>query len=137
MASQSQLTCNFTITSPLNVAIVFQSDLDGNFGGTFTGGTGTGGPVSTSLWDSDGNVFFTLVDSESPDLACIINSGANPSTWAPFVEVGTEAGLTCNLSGPVQAGPDTYDYTLEVTRSAQPRAAEAEAATSEPTTSPQ
>lgn len=121
MSSSSSLTCNFTINSSLDIGVSFVSDDNGaNYGGQITIFTpGTAGPVSTGLWDSDGNVFFTLYQSENPAINCVINSGSTPGSWDPYIEVAQQNGLTCTISGPVpQPGENTFGYTLDVVPSA-------------------
>ncbi|CAI8995698.1 BppU_N domain-containing protein [Pseudomonas sp. IT-P44] len=117
MSSSSSLTCNFTINSSLDIGVSFVSDDNGaNYGGQITIFTpGTAGPVSTGLWDNDGNVFFTLYQSENPAINCVINSGSTPGSWDPYVEVAQQNGLICTITGPVQQpGENTFGYTLNV-----------------------
>lgn len=113
------LMCNFTLQSSLNLAVSYQSDQDGNYGGQITiSSPTTAYPITTGLWDNDGNVFFTIYDSQNPSLSCIINSASVPGSWEPYVEVGTESGLTCVMTGPQQTGEGIYAYTLTITPTA-------------------
>jgi hypothetical protein len=70
MSSNADLTCNFTITTSLDVGISFESDDGGaNYGGLITIWTpGTAGPVTTGLWDSDGDVYFTIYNHGRAEL---------------------------------------------------------------------
>ncbi len=119
MSPSSSLTCNFTIETSLSIGVSFQSSDGGaSYGGLITIFTpGTAGPVTTGLWDSDGNVFFTIYLSENPSLSCTINSGSTPGTWNPYVAVAKDSGLTCTISGPEQTDQNTYGYTLSVSLS--------------------
>lgn len=111
------LTCNFTIKTSLDVGVSFQSDEANaaNWGGEITIFTPCSvQPVTTSLWDSDGDVFFTIYNVANPSLSCMIDSGANPMTWAPYVNVCQQAGLTCAISAPQPAGEGVFNYTLTV-----------------------
>lgn len=132
MSSNADLTCNFTITTSLDVGISFESDDGGtNYGGLITIWTpGTAGPVTTGLWDSDGDVYFTIYNHASPGQSCTINSASYPGSWNPYVTV-SEAGLSCAITGPVPAGDGTYNYTLAVTLPAA-GAARAQAAADAP-----
>ena len=118
MAPPASLTCNFTISADFAVGVSFQSaDNGASYGGLITVFTpATSGPVTTGLWDNDGNVFFTVYDAETPTLNCAINSGSTPGTWDPYVVVADESGLTCTLTGPQPAGDNSYDYTIAVAR---------------------
>src|SRR6202008_1187242 len=113
MASSSSLTCNFTITSSLELAASFQSeDGGGNYGGQITIFTPlSSGPLTTGLWDNDGNVNFTIYNPNVPDQYCMINFGSVPGSWTPYVGLGTTVGLTCVISPPEQTGENTYNYT--------------------------
>lgn len=130
MSADSNLTCNFTISSNLSISVSFESENGGgSYGGLITVFTpATAGPVTTGLWDNDGNVFFTLYQSDNPDLNCVINSGSQPGSWEPYITLGRESGLHCEISSPQLIGEDTYNYTLTVT----PIGNETAAATHEP-----
>jgi hypothetical protein len=123
MAPNSSLTCNFTLQSDLSLGVSFQSNNGGmNYGGQITIFTpSTVGPVTTGLWDSDGNVFFTIYDatqSGAPTTAsCTINSGSIPGSFSPYVVVSSEAGLSCVISEPQQSSENVYNYTLTITMS--------------------
>ena len=59
LPTDASLTCNFTIVSALNLSVSFQSGDTGNYGGQITLSTqGSEDPVTTQLWDNDGNVFL-------------------------------------------------------------------------------
>jgi hypothetical protein len=120
MASSSSLTCNFTISATFPVGVTFQSENGGmNYGGQITISTpANAGPVTTGLWDDDGNVCFTIYDIDAP-VSCTVNSGSDPGSWTPYVTVG-ESGLTCVVSPPEQTGPSTYNYTLTVAQAPAP-----------------
>lgn len=116
--TDASLTCNFTIVSTLNLGVSFQSgDSGANYGGQITLSTqGMSAPVTTQLWDNDGNVFFTIYSFDAP-VSCMINSGSVPGGWTPYIEVATESGLTCTISPPQLTGENTYDFTLTVAQS--------------------
>lgn len=117
LPTDASLTCNFTIVSALNLNVSFQSGDTGNYGGQITLSTqGSEDPVTTQLWDNDGNVFFTIYATDPP-ASCIINSASIPGGWTPYIEVGTESGLTCAISPPEAAGENTYNFTLTVASS--------------------
>ncbi|SFV14212.1 MULTISPECIES: hypothetical protein [Pseudomonas] len=120
MTSTSNLTCNFTLSSSLALGVSFASDDGGaSYGGQITVFTpATAGPVSTGLWDNDGNVFFTLYLTENPEVNCVINSGSEPGSWVPYITLGRESGLACQISSPQQVGENNYNYTLTVTQPA-------------------
>jgi hypothetical protein len=123
MANNPSLTCNFTLQSNLNLGVSFQSDNGGmNYGGEITISTpATSGPISTGLWDSDGNVFFTIytISGSSPvGTSCTINSGSVPGSFTPYVVVASEAGLSCVISAPQRVSENVYNYTLTITASA-------------------
>ncbi|RMS74410.1 hypothetical protein ALP59_101610 [Pseudomonas savastanoi] len=125
MSSNANLTCNFTISSSLNVGVSFESDNGGgSYGGQITVFTpATVQPVTTGLWDNDGNVFFTLYLTDNPDISCVINSGSEPGSWVPYITSGQESGLTCEISSPQPAGENIYNYTLTVTQTSASTAA--------------
>lgn len=118
MSCDSNLTCNFTISSNLGISVSFESDNGGgSYGGLITVFTpGTAGPVTTGLWDNDGNVFFTLYQTDNPDLNCVINSGSQPGSWEPYITLARESGLLCEISSPQLIAENTYNYTLTVTQ---------------------
>jgi len=80
MSSTASLICNFTIAAEFSAGVSFRSaDGGADYGGLITVYTpATAGPVTTGLWDSDGNVFFTIYDADNPALSCVINSGSIP-----------------------------------------------------------
>jgi hypothetical protein len=119
MTSSSSPTCNFTLQSALDLGVSFQSSYGGaNWGGQITIFAPTGsGPVTTGLWDSDGNLFFTIYLSSDPSVSCTINSAADPVSSAPLVSVGSEAGLSCAIGGPVKNPDGSYNFTLSVSES--------------------
>jgi hypothetical protein len=116
MSSSPNLTCNFTISSTIELAATFQSaDGGANYGGEITIFTPlNAGPVTTGLWDNDGNVLFTLYNPNVPDQQCVINSGSVPGSWTPYITLGATTGLSCIISPPDQTGPSTYNFTLTV-----------------------
>jgi hypothetical protein len=124
MSSNSNLTCNFTISSSLSISVSFESDNGGgSYGGLITVFTpGTAGPVTTGLWDNDGNVFFTLYLSENPNISCVINSGSQPGSWVPYITLAQESGLSCEISSPQPDGENNYNYTLTVTQTGDQKA---------------
>ena len=99
LPTDASLTCNFTIVSALNLSVSFQSGDTGNYGGQITLSTqGSEDPVTTQLWDNDGNVFFTIYATDPP-ASCIINSASIPGGWTPYIEVGTESGAYSTQTG--------------------------------------
>ena len=116
--ADASLTCNFTLSSKLNLGVSFDSTVNGgNYGGQITISTpATASPVTTQLWDNDGNVSFTIYSTDAP-ISCAINSGSNPGSWIPYIEVGQESGLTCIVSTPQQTGENSYDIVLTVEQS--------------------
>jgi hypothetical protein len=118
IANQYGLTCNFTLQGEsLSLSTAFQSDNGGmNWGGAITIQTpASAGPIVTGLWDSDGNVFFTIYLSNKgltgPN--CVINSGANPVSYVPDIQVWSQNGLECQIiSNGEQDGE--YNYTLDI-----------------------
>jgi len=114
------LSCTFTIVSEHSLGVSFRSDDNGtSYGGTIAIFTpGTAGPVTTGLWDNDGNVYFSIYDINDPTLSCTINSGSVSGGWTPEILVASEAGLTCVVSAPRPSGENQYDFTLAVLRSA-------------------
>ncbi|WP_040066470.1 hypothetical protein [Pseudomonas batumici] len=125
MSSDSNLTCNFTVSSSLDIGVSFESaNGGGSYGGQITVFTpATAGPVTTGLWDNDGNVFFTLYLTDNPDIYCVINSGSEPGSWVPYVTLGQESGLICEISSPQPVGENNYNYTLTVTQAGAQKAA--------------
>lgn len=114
------LTCHFTLQADdLSLGVSFQSADGGkSYGGAITIQTpATAGPVVTGLWDSDGNVFFTiyLADSGPSGPNCVLNSGSVSGTFDPDVQVFSQNGLQCEI---VRTGEDgqEYWYTLEITQ---------------------
>jgi hypothetical protein len=118
MAINSTLICNFTLSSPLDLNVSFVSNDGGaSYGGQITIFTPvTAGPVTTGLWDNDGNVFFTLYLTENPEINCVVNSGSRSGSWDPYIVVARESGLTCQISDPQQVSENEYNYTLTVTQ---------------------
>lgn len=123
MTPEVSLICNFTIDTSANVAVSFESDNGGgNYGGVITIFTPhQTGPIRTGLWDDDGNVYFTIYDTQDPATSCTVNSGSISGSWEPYILV-TENGLTCTVSEPTRTG-DMYDYVLTVETAAAPAAA--------------
>jgi hypothetical protein len=118
MTPEVSLICNFTITTSVDVGISFESDNGGgNYGGVITIFTPhQTGPIRTGLWDDDGNVYFTIHDTQDPSVSCTVNSGSISGSWDPYILV-TDDGLTCIVSEPIRNG-DMYDYVLTVEASA-------------------
>lgn len=116
MSSSPNLTCNFTISSSVELAAAFQSaDGGANYGGQITIFTPVGaGPLTTGLWDNDGNVYFTIYNPNVPGQNCVINSSSDPGSWTPYVTVASANGLSCIIGPPDQTGPSTYNYTLTI-----------------------
>jgi hypothetical protein len=116
MASSASLTCNFNIVNGpgVDAAVSFESYNGGmNYGGQIVIPTPLiNSAVTTSLWDNDGNVCFTIYDINAP-VSCTVNSGSNPGSWTPYITVG-DSGLTCAVSPPEEIGLNTYNYTLTV-----------------------
>jgi len=123
MPASASLTCNFSISSSLDIGVSFASDNGGgSYGGQISVFTpATAGPVTTGLWDSDGNVFFTLYLTDNPDINCVINSGSQPGTWEPYILVAQASGLDCEIGNPQGSGENRYDYTLSVTLAGSPQ----------------
>lgn len=126
------LTCNFTLKG-VNLApdqdlgVSFQSDNGGNsWGGVITIFTpATSGVVTTGLWDTDGDVFFTIyvvpTQKELLPQSCTLNSGSIAGTWQPRVEVLAENGLMCSVQETgSDVGSNVYNYTLELSTSPVP-----------------
>lgn len=119
------LTCRFTLKgmnlAPDDALGVSYNSFERGYGGVFSAFTpATAGPVTTGLWDSDGNVLFTVHltspgGGSPPPATCLVNSGSNPGHWVPLIHTSGD-GMTCNV---VRTGFDartnTCDYTLELT----------------------
>ena len=102
------LTCNFTLTAPFDAEVAFESGGSANYGGQITIPTGVGGgggpePVTTGLWDSDGNVYFTIYDADQPSTNCVINSATDPGSFTPYITVAQSNGLACVIATPQPA----------------------------------
>ena len=128
MPGDISLTCNFTLSgvnlSSDDLGVSFESDDGGdNWGGVITiFSPATQAPVVTGLWDSDGDVSFTIYrisTNGSQPATCTIRSGSISGTFEPHIEVSAEAGLQCTIT---QTGHDTEqnvcDFLLQVTAAA-------------------
>lgn len=101
---------------------MFKSGGSDNYGGQITIPTTVlhTSPVTTGLWDSDGNVFFTIYNADAPSQSCAINSGSNPGSFDPYVVVAQSAGLACEISAPEPVGEGIYNFNLSVSVSPSP-----------------
>ena len=124
----ANLICQFTLETKdptLTIGVAYQSDdHGGNYGGWILAPTSFGpDPVITGLWDSDGNVYFTLYQNDNlsgPNV--VINSGSIPGSFEPYITAQGFLGLSCQIE---ETGKDpstnTYNYKLVVTADKAPQ----------------
>eukprot|EP01111_Echinosteliopsis_oligospora_P007601 TRINITY_DN22836_c0_g1_i1.p1 TRINITY_DN22836_c0_g1~~TRINITY_DN22836_c0_g1_i1.p1 ORF type:complete len:151 (+),score=21.21 TRINITY_DN22836_c0_g1_i1:31-453(+) len=120
----AQLTCNFTLVgngiTTDNIGVSFVSDVNSNsYGGFITvNAPANVAPFTTGLWDSDGDVFFTLYKIDDNAVNAVIDSSSDTGTFDPRVAVQSQSGFAVEVQ---QTGKDsatnTFNYNLVVSLS--------------------